>query len=152
MKPPPPMLPAVGWVTAMTNAVATAASIALPPSLITLKPICDAMSFWVMTIPSFARTGDDPACSERLDSARTVVRRRKARRVMRPPGADYSGLLGTHASKCAWHPAPWHLLFFCRLRPLGGALATGVGAACPSPLPRGTGEGGLALGASAVEY
>ena len=31
-KPPPPMLPAVGWVTASANAVATAASTALPPS------------------------------------------------------------------------------------------------------------------------
>ena len=33
MKPPPPMLPASGYVTASANAIATAASIALPPSL-----------------------------------------------------------------------------------------------------------------------
>src|SRR5690349_7299234 len=40
MKPPPPILPASGYVTASVNAIATAASTALPPSL----KICSAAS------------------------------------------------------------------------------------------------------------
>src|SRR5262245_50631309 len=57
MKPPPPMLPAVGCVTASANAVATAASIALPPSLITSAPMRDAISLCDVTMPRCARTG-----------------------------------------------------------------------------------------------
>src|SRR6266702_2767612 len=40
MKPPPPILPASGYVTASVKAIATAASTALPPSL----KICSAAS------------------------------------------------------------------------------------------------------------
>src|SRR5262245_17726632 len=61
MKPPPPMLPAVGCTTASASAVATAASIALPPSLSTSAPICDAIVFAEITMPFFARTGTEPA-------------------------------------------------------------------------------------------
>src|SRR5262245_22592950 len=57
MKPPPPMLPAVGCVTASANAVATTASIALPPSLITSAPIREAISLCDATMPRCARTG-----------------------------------------------------------------------------------------------
>ena len=80
------MLPAVGCVTASANAVATAASIALPPLWMTLKPICEAMSFWVITMPSLARCGADPACSVRVATARTAIVVESRRRIMEPPG------------------------------------------------------------------
>jgi hypothetical protein len=38
IKPPPPMLPALGWVTASANPTAVAASIALPPFFKTCSP------------------------------------------------------------------------------------------------------------------
>ena len=85
MKPPPPMLPAVGCVTASANAVATTASIALPPPWITLKPICEAMSLWVITIPNLARWGAEPACSVRVATARTAMVVKSPRRIMEPP-------------------------------------------------------------------
>src|SRR5206468_9834144 len=43
MKPPPPRLPAAGQVTASANAVATAASTALPPSFKISMPMLDAI-------------------------------------------------------------------------------------------------------------
>ena len=55
--PPPPMLPAVGWVTARAKAVATAASTALPPSHRTSAPTCEAMKFCETTMPLRARAG-----------------------------------------------------------------------------------------------
>jgi hypothetical protein len=42
MKPPPPMLPADGWVTASAKPVATAASTALPPRASTVAPASHA--------------------------------------------------------------------------------------------------------------
>src|SRR6059036_1923037 len=51
------MLPAVGCVTASANAVATAASTALPPSHIASTPTWDATKFWEATIPLRARVG-----------------------------------------------------------------------------------------------
>src|SRR5687767_12467954 len=44
MNPPPPMLPAVGCVTASANAVATAASTALPPRCRMSAPTSDAIA------------------------------------------------------------------------------------------------------------
>src|SRR5688500_13492708 len=44
MNPPPPMLPAVGCVTASANAVATAASTAFPPRCRMLAPTSEAMA------------------------------------------------------------------------------------------------------------
>ena len=71
MKPPPPMLPAVGWVTASAKAVATAASMALPPLLMTWKPTSEAMSFCDTTIPVRARAGASrPAGTARRRRAR----------------------------------------------------------------------------------
>ena len=68
------MLPAVGCVTASANAVATAASIALPPLLMTWNPIWEAMSLCVITIPRRARCGVEPACErERGRSARAAI-------------------------------------------------------------------------------
>src|SRR4051812_9964726 len=57
MKPPPPMLPAVGCVTARAKAVATAASTAGPPSFNTSLPIWDAMTLAEITMLLRARTG-----------------------------------------------------------------------------------------------
>ncbi len=42
MNPPPPMLPALGCVTARANAVATAASTAFPPIASTEAPASQA--------------------------------------------------------------------------------------------------------------
>ena len=53
MKPPPPMLPADGWVTASANAVATAASTALPPFASTVAPASHAGAETQTTSPSF---------------------------------------------------------------------------------------------------
>src|SRR5436190_8138674 len=54
--PPPPMLPAVGYVTASANAVATAASAALPPAFRTSRPTPEAIASSVTTIPLSPRT------------------------------------------------------------------------------------------------
>src|SRR5205085_11895879 len=51
VKPPPPMLPATGYVTASANAVATAASTALPPAASTLRPTSLAIALAETTIP-----------------------------------------------------------------------------------------------------
>ena len=45
MKPPPPMLPALGCVTASANPTATAASMALPPFFKTCKPGFGGVAF-----------------------------------------------------------------------------------------------------------
>src|SRR5213592_3273740 len=63
-KPPPPMLPAEGWVTASANAVATAASTAFPPSHRTSTPTWEATKFWEATIPLRARAGTEVAAAE----------------------------------------------------------------------------------------
>ena len=55
------MLPAVGCTTASANAVATAASTAVPPAVITSAPIFDAISFCDATMPFWARVGTDTA-------------------------------------------------------------------------------------------
>jgi hypothetical protein len=56
MNPPPPMLPAAGSVTASANAVATAASTALPPFAITDAPASHAGADVQTTRPSFEGT------------------------------------------------------------------------------------------------
>src|SRR3954468_9480897 len=53
MKPPPPMFPASGNVTASAKAVATAASTALPPSRKTSRPTSDAGGETDTTVPRF---------------------------------------------------------------------------------------------------
>ena len=55
------MLPAVGWTTASANAVATAASTAVPPAAMTSAPIFDAISFCDATMPFCARVGTETA-------------------------------------------------------------------------------------------
>ena len=56
MKPPPPMLPAVGCVTASANPVAMAASTALPPLRRTRAPTSLAIHCWEETTPPRVRT------------------------------------------------------------------------------------------------
>ena len=56
MKPPPPMLPALGSVTASAKAVATAASTALPPLARTAAPASHAGADVHTTSPSFDET------------------------------------------------------------------------------------------------
>ena len=55
MKPPPPMLPADGYVTARANPVATAASMALPPRLRMSAPTCEARAERDATMPVLPR-------------------------------------------------------------------------------------------------
>ena len=83
MNPPPPMLPAVGWTTASANAVATAASTALPPAAIASAPIFDAISFCDATMPFCARVGTElapvttvrPMQAKRMTAKRRVIMR-----------------------------------------------------------------------------
>src|SRR5438128_1202531 len=79
------MLPAEGFVTASANAVATAASTALPPSHSTSTPTWGATKFWEATIPLRARVGAVEAVA-RAAAARTVVTA-KARSFMIVPEA-----------------------------------------------------------------
>ena len=57
MKPPPPMLPANGWVTASAKPTATAASTALPPCWSTATPTSAAVASIATTMPWRARSG-----------------------------------------------------------------------------------------------
>src|SRR6476661_8915817 len=74
MNPPPPMLPALGSVTARANAVATAASTALPPFARTAAPASQAGADVQTTRPSFdaiPASGAAAGCSVPPDSAST---------------------------------------------------------------------------------
>src|SRR5487761_2406875 len=51
MYPPPPILPACGYVTAIANPVATAASTALPPAFRISTPAWLASALLLATIP-----------------------------------------------------------------------------------------------------
>jgi hypothetical protein len=77
-KPPPPILPAVGCVTASAKAVATAASTALPRSRRTSAPMFDARASCETTMPCVARTGiellSSPASVTRHSSAAASTR------------------------------------------------------------------------------
>ena len=63
MKPPPPIFPAAGHVTAKANAVATAASTALPPPCSTSSPTSLAGADTDTTLPwvTSVRPSDDAA-------------------------------------------------------------------------------------------
>src|SRR3954463_12082612 len=61
MNPPPPMFPALGWTTASANAVATAASTALPPLASIDAPTSEAMPLTETTSPDVEATGGGPA-------------------------------------------------------------------------------------------
>ena len=86
MNPPPPILPAAGCVTAKANAVAIAASTALPPRFNTSHPTCDACGQTLTTRPFFAITiGTAP---EKLADARRGIEEELAALVAEPPPAD----------------------------------------------------------------
>src|SRR6516162_8017004 len=61
IKPPPPKLPAEGWVTAKANPTETAASTALPPDCNMATPTSVACDSTVTTMPCRAWTGSRPA-------------------------------------------------------------------------------------------
>src|SRR6185437_6297864 len=71
MKPPPPRLPACGCTTASAKPVATAASIALPPSFMISTPAAEANALLLATMPCCACTGANspPAGSRGAASA-----------------------------------------------------------------------------------
>src|SRR6185369_13202153 len=73
MKPPPPMLPAVGWTTASAKAVATAASTAVPPAAITSAPMRDAISFCDATMPFCERIGTELAAVATVSAAQIAA-------------------------------------------------------------------------------
>ncbi len=66
MKPPPPMLPARGRVTASAKPTATAASTALPPRFSMSNPTRDASASWLTTMPCVAMTGRAVAKGEMI--------------------------------------------------------------------------------------
>ena len=98
MKPPPPMLPALGCVTASANAVATAASTAMPPLARTAAPASQAGADVQTTSPSF----DEHA----------VVRRRGERGRGRKRSSDDQQQqrepVVKHSSAAAYHRS-WRL-------------------------------------------
>src|ERR1700687_565635 len=61
MYPPPPRFPASGNVTARANPVATAASMALPPSFMISAPTAAASPLLLATIAWGAKVAGDPA-------------------------------------------------------------------------------------------
>src|SRR4051812_3822300 len=79
MKPPPPMLPALGCVTASANAVATAASTAFPPRASTAAPASQAGADVQTTspprdaTPAFFRGPASGAEAARQHSAATIA-------------------------------------------------------------------------------
>src|SRR5262245_22455555 len=92
MKPPPPMLPALGCVTASANAVATAASTAEPPFASTAAPVSHAGADVHTTSPSLDGTPVSGAATtaSRAGSASTATTRtRTRRRIGAAMGAAY---------------------------------------------------------------
>ena len=120
--PPPPMFPAVGCVTASANAVATAASTALPPSRMIWKPTSEAIALWLTTMPRLARIGAEPAWIV-SDETRSATTRTNERRVMRRAS---EGEL--YASEQAGRPS-LRSGAGARLREQGSRLAPGAGLA-----------------------
>src|SRR3954452_11342631 len=98
MKPPPPMLPAVGWVTASAKAVATAASTAVPPAPITSAPMREAISLCDETMPFCARVGTELAAvlmvSATATAAARSVRTFDMRRIIAAAGDGNGGYGG----------------------------------------------------------
>src|SRR5688500_20174424 len=77
MKPPPPMLPAAGCVTASANAVATVASIALPPVARIDAPASHAGAEVQTTTTSFVGTpGYDCVEPDDFDANKMLMIRR----------------------------------------------------------------------------
>src|ERR1022692_1430599 len=77
MNPPPPMLPALGCVTASASPTATAASIALPPFCRTSSPTAVAWRSRDTTMPWRARTG----CAAQPHTGVAISRRANVWRI-----------------------------------------------------------------------
>src|SRR4051812_48829266 len=81
MKPPPPRLPALGWVTASAKAVATAASTAFPPRARTDAPTSEASPETETTTPRrdattpVSRAWVADGCAAAADEIATTYRR-----------------------------------------------------------------------------
>src|SRR5262249_19631489 len=103
MKPPPPMLPASGQVTARAKPTATAASTALPPFFRTATPTSAAGAETQTTMP--LRPVAEWAAGAGVTAARAPSRARAA-------GADFIPLL---PEKVSW-PGPYG----ARVDPLQG--------------------------------
>src|SRR5271166_4237542 len=106
MKPPPPMLPARGRVTASAKPTATAASTALPPSRKTSSPTRDAAASWVTTMPCLATTGRAVAKGEMIGvvsaAARAGAKTRRTKVARRKRcKASVSGCCGGHHRNAA---------------------------------------------------
>src|SRR6185503_2509299 len=94
MKPPPPMLPALGRVTASAKAVATAASTALPPRARTDAPASQAGADVHTTRPSLDETASSGAATGRTagtaTSTASSVRNTFFMRESLPEATDYT--------------------------------------------------------------
>src|SRR5213592_4296388 len=93
MKPPPPMLPALGWVTASANAVATAASTAFPPLARMAAPASHAGADVHTTSPSLDETPSslDATTARCAGSASKAIRGSATVRSKRVMAAAYTG-------------------------------------------------------------
>src|SRR5438067_4810243 len=78
MKPPPPILPALGCVTASANAVATAASTADPPLARTAAPASHAGLDVQTTRPSFEGTASSGAATSASGAGTSASTRARA--------------------------------------------------------------------------
>src|SRR5258708_3012363 len=123
MKPPPPMLPALGCVTASAKAVATAASTALPPLASTPAPASQAGAEVQTTIPSFDWTPSAAGCRPpppRLwwasmagagSTAKVIIAKNAAARIL-VMAAEYIGHRTCHRRICKmeiWPGEPFPL-------------------------------------------
>src|SRR6185503_7964616 len=122
MKPPPPMFPALGCVTASANAVATAASTALPPFARIAAPTSDAGAETETTSPVFDSTAAESRrvvesrCA-RVDETGTVTLVRSATKRSRQACDVFMGNSG-------WGPEGWPLI---RYAPSGRPAARAGG-------------------------
>src|SRR5262245_19040694 len=94
MNPPPPMFPAAGYVTASANAVATAASTALPPDLSPETPPADAAGQTETTTPLAKAVGASRARAPEVGTRPTTAARQvsngNARRIIGNSGMGES--------------------------------------------------------------
>src|SRR5271165_3097260 len=86
MKPPPPRFPASGTVTASAKAVATAASMALPPARSTFQPTSAAYTSWATTA-CLVKVGS-PACATGIQTTPITP----AMRILADPRPGFIGL------------------------------------------------------------
>src|SRR5271157_2564940 len=86
MNPPPPRFPASGTVTDKAKAVATAASMALPPARSTFRPTSAAWASWAATT-CLVKVGS-PACATGTQTTPITP----AMRILADPRPGFIGL------------------------------------------------------------